>query len=123
MKKIKYYLNTPVNTGTENAPQWEDRLSEVELGYSEANLAIAEKEAHNSEYTVVESEDVPSALTMEERITALEKTVTAAEYTAGSWYYRGDKVTFQNEIYTCIAPAGTVCVWSPAEYPAYWQKA
>lgn len=25
-------------------------------------------------------------------------------------------------VYTCIAPAGVVCTWSPDEYPAYWEK-
>lgn len=37
-------------------------------------------------------------------------------------YYNGDKVTFNSEHYTCIAPEGTACVWDPATYPAYWQK-
>ena len=37
-------------------------------------------------------------------------------------YYNGDKVTFQGEHYTCIAPVGTACVWDPATYPAYWNK-
>lgn len=44
------------------------------------------------------------------------------EYVAGKWYYNGDKCSFENENYICIAPAGEVCVWSPTEYPAYWQK-
>ena len=37
-------------------------------------------------------------------------------------YYNGDKVTFNGEHYTCIAPEGSPCVWSPSEYPMYWQK-
>ena len=45
------------------------------------------------------------------------------EYVVGKWYYSGDKVTFDGEKYTCTAPDGQVCVWSPADYPAYWQKA
>ena len=64
----------------------------------------------------------PKPLSVEERLTALEKTVTAAQYVAGTWYYRGDNVKFDSEVYTCIAPAGVACVWSPAEYGAYWQK-
>lgn len=44
------------------------------------------------------------------------------EYVAGKWYYAGDVVTWDGEAYVCIAPEGVVCVWSPAEYPAYWEK-
>ena len=45
-----------------------------------------------------------------------------AEYTPGTWYYSGDKVSFDGKNYVCIAPSGQVCTWSPAEYPAYWQE-
>lgn len=44
-----------------------------------------------------------------------------AEYVAGKYYYNGDKVSFEGSKYTCTAPEGAVCVWSPSEYPAYWQ--
>ena len=36
-------------------------------------------------------------------------------------YYNGDKVTWNGQHYTCIAPEGTACVWDPDTYPAYWQ--
>lgn len=44
------------------------------------------------------------------------------EYMEGKWYYKGDVVKFEGEAYVCIAPDGVVCVWSPAAYPAYWEK-
>ena len=44
-----------------------------------------------------------------------------ADYVPGKWYYAGDVVTFEGKAYTCIAPEGVVCVWSPAEFPTYWQ--
>lgn len=47
---------------------------------------------------------------------------TYPEYTAGKWYYKGDKVTFEGTVYECIAPEGAVCTWSPTEYPAYWEE-
>ena len=47
---------------------------------------------------------------------------TYPEYTAGTWYYAGDKVTFEGKVYECTAPDGVVCVWSPTEYPAYWEE-
>lgn len=43
-----------------------------------------------------------------------------ADYVAGKWYRTGDRVTFEGAAYTCTAPEGVVCTWSPAEYPAYW---
>lgn len=47
---------------------------------------------------------------------------TYEEYTVGKWYYGGDKCMLNGKNYVCIAPAGTVCVWSPTEYPAYWEE-
>ena len=38
---------------------------------------------------------------------------------AGAAYQVGDKITFRGEKYICIL---THCVWSPADYPAGWQK-
>lgn len=38
-------------------------------------------------------------------------------------YHNGDKVTYNGQHYTCIAPEGTACVWDPNTYPAYWQLA
>ena len=71
---------------------------------------------------------------LDERVRALEAYHTAdggaadddnteavEEYTAGKWYRNGDQVMFNGKVYKCIAPADSVCVWSPAEYPAYWE--
>lgn len=43
------------------------------------------------------------------------------KFETGKWYYAGDKVKFKGSNYECIAPEGTVCVWSPTDYPTYWQ--
>lgn len=70
---------------------------------------------------------------MEERLAALEGAPAEpptgddvaddiADYVAGKWYYAGDKVRWQDRVYECIAPDGVVCVWSPGDYPAYWQE-
>lgn len=72
--------------------------------------------------------DVMAKLTdLEKRIAALEKggadgADAPPEYMAGKWYYTGDRVTFNGKIYECIAPGDAVCVWSPADYPAYWRE-
>lgn len=39
----------------------------------------------------------------------------------GKWYYSGDKIIFEGVKYKCIAPDGVVCVWSPQNYPTYWE--
>lgn len=36
-------------------------------------------------------------------------------------YYTGNRVTFGGMVYTCVAPEGVACVWSPATMPGYWQ--
>ena len=56
MKVIKYNLCTRVNRGTEEAPEWEDVLSPVTMGWNEVNEEIALREAHNGEYTIVDEE-------------------------------------------------------------------
>ena len=53
------------------------------------------------------------------------ETPAVEEYPAfvvGKWYYGGDKITFEGNKYICIAPEGSVCVWNPTDYPAYWEK-
>ena len=64
---------------------------------------------------------------LDKRVKALEEGDEPApkeypEYVVGKWYYNGDGVTFEGKKYDCIAPEGVVCVWSPAEYPTYWQE-
>lgn len=63
---------------------------------------------------------------LEKRVRALETGSTEPgeaypDYVVGKWYYNGDKITFEGVKYKCIAPDGVVCVWSPTEYPPYWE--
>lgn len=48
--------------------------------------------------------------------------ITYPAYVPGKWYYRGDNCSENGKNYTCIAPEGQVCVWSPTGYPAYWEE-
>ena len=65
---------------------------------------------------------------LEARVKALEeKSATNGEeesivedFVVGKWYYNGNKCLWEGKVYTCIAPEGTACVWSPTDYPAYW---
>ena len=64
---------------------------------------------------------------LEQRVRALETGNTEPgeaypDYVVGKWYYNGDKITFEGGKYKCIAPDGVVCVWSPTEYPTYWEE-
>ena len=64
---------------------------------------------------------------LDRRVAALEagggvEPVEYPEYVVGKWYYNGDKVSYNGKHYACIAPAGVVCVWSPDEYPTYWEE-
>lgn len=59
MKWIKYQIvQSTINTGTESDPVFEDIIVTKKVGYSESNLAIAETEAYNGEYTIEEDEEV-----------------------------------------------------------------
>lgn len=70
---------------------------------------------------------------LESRIHAIEQQLAGGDnpggdteeyedFVVGKWYYAGDKVHFNDKNYICIAPEGVVCVWSPADYPAYWEE-
>lgn len=85
----------------------------------------------------LEGADVSQSVDVLEKLADLDKRVAALEragadhepgeeypeYVAGKWYYKDDKITHSGKRYICIAPDGVVCVWSPEEYPAYWQEA
>lgn len=123
-KVIKYKICTMVNDGTQEAPDMVEVLADVKIAWNEANEETAKQEAHNGEYVIEEDDSIAgTGLTLEERVTALEKAAPApGEYEQGKWYYRGDTVTFEGAVYVCIAPDGAVCTWSPTEYAPYWQK-
>lgn len=64
---------------------------------------------------------------LEMRVRALENSGVEPpeqpeEYVVGKSYYNGDEVTWQGEVNVCTAPSGVPCVWSPTDYPTYWEK-
>lgn len=84
----------------------------------------------------LEGADVSQSVDVLEKLADLDKRVAALEragatdpepgeeypeYVVGKWYYKDDKCTYKGSKYICTAPAEVVCVWSPEEYPAYWQ--
>ena len=56
MKILKYNLCARVNHGTEEEPEIVETLSGVEMTWSEANEAIARREAYNGIYTIEDVE-------------------------------------------------------------------
>lgn len=74
----------------------------------ELNKRVGELEEHLEE--LKNGTDIP----------ADEETTTYPPYEVGKWYENGDIISFDGVNKKCIAPIGTVCVWSPTEYPAYW---
>ena len=94
-------------------------------------LIVLARNGANSNYSI----DVLAKLyEMDSRLKKLEETVSNTgdntgdateeypDYVVGKWYYNGDKCSFNGEKYSCIAPEGVVCTWSPNEYPPYWEK-
>ena len=65
-------------------------------------------------------------LELENRVRALEGAETSTEeypdFVVGKWYQTGDKITFEDKQYICVAPEGVTCVWSPTDYPTYWEE-
>ena len=93
-------------------------------------LARTNAEIGNSVDVLVKLEEMNKRLTsVEAELKALKtdssdpetEETTVAEYEAGKWYYAGDKVSFNGSTYVCTAPDGATCVWSPSDYPAYWE--
>lgn len=51
-KWLKYNICTKVNHGTEETPDYEEKLFSTLLEFNESNEEIAKKEAYNGEYTI-----------------------------------------------------------------------
>ena len=106
-------------------------LRKVDTLWAEGRLSDEERaelaERARNGARVGDSVDVVAKLIdLEKRVKALEvgesSTEEYSEYVVGAYYYNGDKVSFEGVNYICIAPENAVCVWSPKDYPAYWQE-
>lgn len=131
MDKIKVIFETVIKDGKYDLA---DMLSKIKRYHVSGDLTNEEKEEliekarHNAE--AGNGVDLFAKLIeLETRIKALEEgktnegnTEAYPEYVEGKWCYRGDKCSENGKNYTCIAPEGVVCVWSPSQYPAYWEE-
>ena len=75
MKIIKNQLATEINHGTPEEPDIETALSAVTMTYSEANYAIAQREAYPGQITVEDNGEPEPEPTTEERVAAIEKAI------------------------------------------------
>lgn len=109
-----------------------DMLERVAVYCADGKITVEEMHALEQlarEHAEAKSEInvIDMLLDHETRIRALEANPDAGTETvvppfaAGKTYYKGNRVTFDGSVYECIAPDGAVCVWSPANYAAYWQ--
>ena len=126
-------FNTVKNVLSQGGYNLTDILNKIEVLWVKGKLTDEEQEelvaiARGGAKTENSLDVLVKLDELEKRIRALENNTdkpgeeTYPEYQEGKWYYNGDKVSFEGENYICIAPQGQVCVWSPKEYPAYWEK-
>lgn len=104
-------------------------LKKIDSYHIEGKLTDTEKDEL---YQMARGEAAPNVdvmaklMDLENRVRKLEQGEPEApaeefpEYVVGKWYYAGDKITYKDKHYVCIAPDGAVCNWNPDEYPAYW---
>lgn len=108
-----------------------DMLRRIDYHHIRGNLTDGEREElmqlAREKASFSASVDVVRMLQeMDGRLRALEEASAPeteqapAPYQPGGWYRAGDRVVYRGERYVCTAPENVVCVWSPDEYPDYW---
>lgn len=79
---------------------------------------LSKLEEFNKRLAALEKE--VKALKSDETETETEESVP--QFETGKWYYAGDKISFEGNTYICTAPENVACVWSPKDYPQYWEQ-
>lgn len=123
-------FNTVKNVLSQGDYNLTDILNKIEVLWVKGKLTDEEQEelvalARGGAKTENDLDVLLKLDELEKRIRALEgkpDEENYPEYQEGKWYYKGDKISFEGENYVCIAPDGQVCVWSPKDYPAYWER-
>lgn len=121
-----------------------DMLKKIDVIWVQGSISEAERDElialARTNAEVQQSIDVLAKLEeLDKRVKALEEAhkdnsgeadpgdeepgeTTYPEFKVGNWYYTGDIVTFEGKTYKCIAPDKVACVWSPVDYPDYWEE-
>lgn len=109
-------------------------LSKIDYFFAKGSLTESEyaelkEKARSSAEPSKEADLFAKLMELEARVKKLEEggvsnegESTVEDFVVGKWYYNGNKCLWNGKVYTCIAPEGTVCVWSPTDYPAFWSK-
>ena len=124
---MKNIFQSVIKTGSYDLP---DMLYKIDSYHIQGRLSDQERDelyalARGGADPTRNLDLLAKVLELEDRVTMLELPKAEApsmDYAVGKWYRNGDRVTFESANYTCIAPDGVVCIWSPSEYPAYWQE-
>lgn len=101
MEELEEYAKEKANT--DNSIDILNKLKEMDLRMQNCETRLTKLENPEGEEPEEPVEEYPA-------------------YVPGKWYYNGDPCSENGKNYICIAPEGQVCVWSPSEYPAYWQE-
>ena len=109
-------------------------LQKIDNVWAEGEISDAQRDelrtmAQNGANTAGEVDMLAWMIDMDRRMRAMEAVQQAKPdqeeypaYVEGKWYYACDKCSENGKNYTCTAPEGVVCVWSPSTYPAYWKE-
>lgn len=107
-------------------------LSKIDYFFAKGSLTESEyaelkEKARSSAEPSKEADLFAKLMELEARVKKLEEggvsnegESTVEDFVVGKWYYNGNKCLWNGKVYTCIAPEGIACVWSPTDYPAYW---
>lgn len=103
----------------------EERAELIDLARGNANVqnsidVMAKLEEH--EKKLAELEELVKNLTASKEDDEEVTEESYEEYVSGRWCKNGDIFTFEGKVFKCIAPEGVTCVWSPADYPEYWEE-
>lgn len=103
MEELETYAREKAST--DNSIDILNKLKEIDLKMQELDTRITKLENPEGEKPEESTEEV-----------------TYPAYLQGKWYYNGNTCSENGKNYICIASEGQVCVWSPSEYPAYWEE-
>lgn len=103
----------------------EERAELIDLARGNADVqnsidVMAKLEEH--EKRLAELEELVKNLTASKEEGEEVTEESYEEYVSGRWCKNGDIFTFEGKVFKCIAPEGVTCVWSPADYPEYWEE-
>ena len=101
MEELEIYAREKANT--DNSIDIINKLKEMDLRMQNFETRLAKVENPDGEEPEEPTEEYPA-------------------YVSEKWYYNGAKYSENGKNYICIAPEGQVCVWSPSEYPQYWEE-